>query len=208
VLTDFGSSLASKGSGTVCGLKLVPLAATTPGPAEVTKGDDIVDEALAYLRTGTHHRKWVLDASSEATLVYLLRFLGSCFQALASVANAGEGSLVIKRLAFEPVALPGERGFPADGVMEVPESRAAADLCRSWLAQARAECGLRLLKVYFTDKGGVSAYWREVGARSTKFRTLFGTYSAPIEEEAAYKRNTTSSRSIEFRMPQDPPAAR
>jgi hypothetical protein len=39
--------------------------------------------------------------------------------------------------------------------------------------------------------------WKDVSRKSRKFMCIFGTYTQPIEEEAPYKRNQSSSRSVE-----------
>jgi actin related protein 2/3 complex subunit 3 len=129
------------------------------------------------------------------------RFVGSCLKTLEGCPSPVEGRLALQKLALEPVALPGERGFPLEGIFEAPETRGAADLLRAWLAQARAEAGLRLLTLFYTPAGRQSAFWLEVARRSRKFFVVFETYRQPVEEEAAYKRNQTSSRSIEYKMP-------
>jgi hypothetical protein len=102
------------------------------------------------------------------------------------------------------VALPGERGFPLEGIFDAPQTRGAADLLRAWLAQARAETGLRLLTLFYTPAGSQSPFWLDVSRKSRKFFVVFETYRQPVEEESAYKRNQSSSRSIEYRLPQDP----
>jgi len=136
--------------------------------------------------------------------VYLTHFVGSCLRVLEGCPLPTEGRLALQKLALEPVALPGERGFPMDGMLEVAESRASADLLRAWLAQARAEAGLRLLMLFYTPAGKQSPFWLDVARKSRKFFVVFGTYRQQVEEEATYKRNLTSSRSVEY---QETPAA-
>jgi hypothetical protein len=139
--------------------------------------------------------------------VYLTRFLGACFRVLEGCFGPAEGRLALQKLALEPVSLPGERGFPLEGLFEKPETRGAADLLRAWLAQARAEAGLRLLTLFYTPSGKQSPFWLDVARKSRKFFVVFETYRQPVEEEAIYKRNTTSSRSTEYKLPQDTPVA-
>jgi hypothetical protein len=129
--------------------------------------------------------------------VYITRFVGECLRGLESVPNAGAGRQVLAQLALTPPALPGERAFPLNGLLETANSRAEADLLRDWLRQCRSECCLRVLGLYYTPKGAVSPLWKAVAQRSRKFFCVFGTYSQPVEEEAPYRRNTSSSRSIE-----------
>jgi len=107
----------------------------------------------------------------------------------------------VQRLALGPVALPCERGFPLEGLFSAPNSRSEADALRSWLSQVHAEVSLRLLQLYYTPRGTPSPLWQAVAAKSRKFFTVFGSYEARVEEEVAYKRNTTSSRSIEVMAP-------
>ena len=134
--------------------------------------------------------------------MYLTRFLGTGFRILEGCPTPQEGRLALQRVALEPVALPGERGFPLDGIFEAPETRGAADLLRAWLAQARAEAGLRLLALFYTPAGAQSPFWLNVARTSRKFFVVFETFKQPVEEESAYKRNLTSSRSVEYRMPE------
>ena len=131
--------------------------------------------------------------------MYLTHFIGSCLRVLEGCPLPTEGRIALQKLALEPVALPGERGFPLDGMLEVAESRGAADLLRAWLAQARAEAGLRLLTLFYTPAGKQSPFWLDVARKSRKFFVVFGTYRQPVEEEATYKRNLTSSRSVEYK---------
>ena len=70
-------------------------------------------------------------------------------------------------------------------------------MLRGWLQQCRSECCLRLLGLFYTPKGAASSLWTGVARKSRKFFSVFGTYTAPIEEEAPYKRNQSSSRSVE-----------
>ena len=130
-------------------------------------------------------------------MVYITRFVGECLRLLDGCPTAAEGRQQLASLALSPVALPGERGFPLDGLLESANSRAEADMLRGWLQQCRSECCLRLLGLYYTQKGATSSLWKDVSRKSRKFMCIFGTYTQPIEEEAPYKRNQSSSRSVE-----------
>ena len=132
--------------------------------------------------------------------MYLTRFIGACLRTLESCPTPSEGRLALQKLALEPVALPGERNFPLEGIFESPETRGAADLLRAWLAQARAEVGLRLLALFYTPAGKQSPFWLDVAHKSRKFFVVFETFRQPVEEEAAYRRNVTSSRSVEYQL--------
>lgn len=95
-LVDQHSPLARRGA-VICGLKLVPLNTRSPGPAELCKDDDIIDEALAYLRTDTMHRKWALDgARGWGWWAVALARIGSLefgvFQAAPGVASSAAHS--------------------------------------------------------------------------------------------------------------------
>jgi len=144
---------------------------------------------------------------SEKTLVYLTRFLGSCLRALEQCPSAGEGRVALGKVALEAVALPCERGFPLEGMFEPANCRSDADALRGWLQQARGEAALRCLSVFYTPQGLQSAYWLDVCRKSRKFFTVFGTFAQTVEEEAPYKRNVTSSRSIEVQMTPEQQAA-
>jgi hypothetical protein len=126
--------------------------------------------------------------------VYLTHFVGSCLRVLEGCPLPTEGRIALQKLALEPVALPGERGFPLDGMLEVAESRASADLLRAWLAQARAEAGLRLLTLFYTPAGKQSPFWLDVARKSRKFFVVFGTYRQPVEEEVCIWPSTSPGR--------------
>lgn len=139
---------------------------------------------------------------SEKTLVYITRFIGECLRLLAGCPTPSEGKLAVQRLALAPVALPEERGFALDGILSAPETRSEADSVRAYLAQVQAEVSLRLLSMFYNARGTQSPLWLAVANKSRKFFTVFGSYSAPVEEEVAYKRNLTSSRSTDVEPPQ------
>ena len=133
--------------------------------------------------------------------MYLTRFIGGCLKLLEACPTPAEGKLAVQRVALGPVILPCERGFALEGLFTAANSRSESDALRAWLAQAHAEVSLRLLQLFYTPRGGQNALWLSVAKRSRKFFTVYGTYTAPVEEEVVYKRNATASRSIEVHAP-------
>jgi len=199
-IADLSSPLAKRGT-VLCGLKTLPLNTKLPGPAERTEGDDILDEALAYIRTDTLHRTWAVDEASEKTLIYLTRFCALCLQRLEACATPAEGKLAVQELALAPVTLPSSRGSPLESLFLASETRAEGDALSAWLSQAHSEASVRLLQLFYTPKGLPSALWKAVAHKSHKFMSVYGVQPAPVEEEVAYRRNLTSSRSIEVLPP-------
>jgi hypothetical protein len=106
--------------------------------------------------------------------VYITRFVGECLRALEGCPNAAEGRQQLATMALAVASLPGERGFPLDGLLETANSRSEADMLRGWLQQCRSTASLRLLGMYYTTKGSVSPLWRDVARKSRKFFCIFG----------------------------------
>lgn len=132
---------------------------------------DIIDEALNLFRANSLFRNFEIKGAADRTLIYLILFISDCLTRIASPSarswNTQEANKQLTTLALEGFALPGDAGFPLNGVFAAPGSRGDADTLRAYLSQARQEMAPRLVQTVYDETGKPSKWWMafQVGLR-------------------------------------------
>ncbi|POV95164.1 hypothetical protein PSHT_15815 [Puccinia striiformis] len=74
--------------------------------------------------------------------------------------NKNEATKILLSYSLDNFYLPGEPGFPMNGIYAPPKDKHDADLLKQYLTQIRQECSIRLIeKVYNTQDGKPSKWW-------------------------------------------------
>jgi len=156
---------SSFGSGTqVLGnMALLPIKTTNRGPAPclpVSDTADIIDEALYYFKANVFFRTYEIKSESDRVLIYLTLYITECLKKLQKCSNKNQGLQEMYSLAIARFDIPGEAGFPLNGVYLKPCSPEEADIMRQYFLQMRHEIGQRLCeKVFSTQDGKPSKWW-------------------------------------------------
>lgn len=145
-------------------MSLLPLKTTQRGPApSLPKGseeNDIIDEALYYFKANVFFRTYEIRSESDRVLIYLTLYVTECLKKLQRCSTKAAGSQEMYSLAISRFDIPGEAGFPLNGVYAKPSSPAEADTMRQYFLQLRHETGNRLVeKVFDTPDGKPSKWW-------------------------------------------------
>ena len=113
------------------------------GPAE-----DIIEEALNLFRPNCFTKSFDIRGPADRTLVYLLLYIGDCLGLLRPGMSLSEAQRAISNLSSRQFTIPGEAGFPLNGMFQLP-NRGEAEQLRSYLSTIRTETAARLLsRVY------------------------------------------------------------
>jgi actin related protein 2/3 complex subunit 3 len=96
---------------------------------------------------------------ADRTLVYLLLYVGDCLGLLRPGMSLSEAQRAISNSSSRQFTIPGEAGFPLNGMFQ-PPNRGEAEQLRSYLSAVRAETAARLLsRVYAQDGQSPSKWW-------------------------------------------------
>eukprot|EP00090_Calanus_glacialis_P038199 TRINITY_DN66778_c0_g1_i1.p1 TRINITY_DN66778_c0_g1~~TRINITY_DN66778_c0_g1_i1.p1 ORF type:complete len:181 (-),score=51.64 TRINITY_DN66778_c0_g1_i1:176-718(-) len=156
---------SSFGSGTqaVGNMALLPIKTTNRGPAPclpVSDTADIIDEALYYFKANVFFRTYEIKSESDRVLIYLTLYVTECLKKLQKCSTKNQGLQEMYSLAISRFDIPGEGGFPLNGVYLRPNSPEEADTMRQYFLQLRHETGQRLCeKVFETPDGKPSKWW-------------------------------------------------
>lgn len=91
-------------------------------------------------------------------MVYLIMFISDCLQKLSKTSTAAEASKALQTHAVQNICIPGDAGFPLNGLYQIPASKNEADVMRSLFLQLRTECAARMIEKCFVD-GKISKWW-------------------------------------------------
>ncbi len=116
-----------------------------------------MEEALDLFRPNSFSKSFEIKGPADRTLVYLLLYIGDCLGRLTPDMSLATAQQTLARI--NTFALPGEAGFPLNGMF--PAARGGeADALRSYLADLRAETRERLLgRVYARDANTPNKWW-------------------------------------------------
>eukprot|EP00092_Neocalanus_flemingeri_P006446 GFUD01006946.1.p1 GENE.GFUD01006946.1~~GFUD01006946.1.p1 ORF type:complete len:192 (-),score=46.18 GFUD01006946.1:174-665(-) len=144
-------------------MALLPIKTTNRGPAPclpVSDTADIIDEALYYFKANVFFRTYEIKSESDRVLIYLTLYVTECLKKLQRCSNKNQGLQEMYSLAIARFDIPGEGGFPLNGVYLRPSSPEEADTMRQYFLQLRHETGQRLCeKVFETPDGKPSKWW-------------------------------------------------
>ena len=133
------------------------------GPAPclpVTEEADIIDEALYYFKANVFFRTYEIKSESDRVLIYLTLYITECLKKLQKCSSKAQGLQEMYSLAIARFDIPGDPGFPLNGMYQRPTSPETADLMRQYFLQLRHETGQRLCeKVFETADGKPSKWW-------------------------------------------------
>lgn len=156
--SSFGS-----GSQLVGNMAIMPIKTTNRGPAPclpVSEETDIIDEALYYFKANVFFRTYEIKSESDRVLIYLTLYITECLKKLQKSASKAAGLQEMYSLAIARFDIPGDAGFPLNGMYQRPSSPEVADLMRQYFLQLRHETGQRLCeKVFDTPDGRPSKWW-------------------------------------------------
>ncbi|PLW22251.1 hypothetical protein PCASD_07049 [Puccinia coronata f. sp. avenae] len=136
-----------------------------PAPPLPNPGDmDIVDEALDLFKSNCLFRNFEIKGFADRVLIYLILFISDCLNRISQLKphqnNKNEASKQLLSYSLDNFFLPGEPGFPMNGIYAPPKDKLDADLLKQYLTQIRQECSIRLIeKVYSTPDGKPCKWW-------------------------------------------------
>ncbi|KAA1073243.1 subunit of the Arp2/3 complex [Puccinia graminis f. sp. tritici] len=125
---------------------------------------DIVDKSLDLFKSNSLFRNFEIKGFADRVLIYLILFTSNCLHRISLLKphqnNKNEASKQLLSYSLDNFFLPGEPGFPMNGIYAPPKDKIAANLLKQYLTQIRQECSLRLIeKVYNTPDGKPSKWW-------------------------------------------------
>mmetsp|Transcript_45719 Transcript_45719/g.87412 ORF Transcript_45719/g.87412 Transcript_45719/m.87412 type:complete len:171 (-) Transcript_45719:374-886(-) len=168
----YHSSIDPAGCSAPCGCALLPLRTQTRGPAPITQGVDIVDEAISFYRANVLYRNYDVKGPSDKTLIYLELCIGQFLKRFEGCKTKPDAYKMVNTLVLEPFLMPGDAGFALGGFVHAPSNRTDAENWRAYFKQAREETGLRLLEKCYTAEGGHNKYWMAFSSRKFLNKTI------------------------------------
>ena len=195
--SSFGSGKDRLGN-----MALLPIKTTSRGPAAclpVSEEADIIDEALYYFKANVFFRTYEIKSDADRVLIYLTLYIQDCLKKLQKCSNKSQGKsskTIVKishmvfdvsfdffkgqqemySLAIARFDIPGETGFPLNGVYAKPRTPEEADLLRQYFLQLRHETGSRLCDRVFDSSpdGRPSKWWTCFAKRRFMDKSLTG----------------------------------
>ncbi|KMZ70479.1 Actin-related protein 2/3 complex subunit 3 [Zostera marina] len=155
------SFVSEEGITKTCGCPLLPLKSHIKGPAPPSDPDssDIVDEAITFFRANVFFRNFDIQSSADKLLIYLTMYINIALKRLEGCRTLAEGTKAIINLGLEDVPVPGEPGFPFEGLFSQAGSNREAELFRNYLKQIREETSGRLLSCAYRLNGTPNKWW-------------------------------------------------
>jgi len=153
-----------------CGAVCLPLKTKSKGPAPPApaKEDDIVDEAVKFWRVNVLFKTFEPEGPADLVLAYSTVMIGEIIRECVKYKNKGEALKGIQVLSHSTnFKLPGEDGFPLPGFFKVPanNSKAEAELFRSYFRQLREELGIRTIENIYDAQGNKNKWWFQFSKR-------------------------------------------
>lgn len=164
IMPAYHSSFHSSGCDNVANLALLPVKSSVRGPVaslpKTSAEPDIIDEALTYFKANIFFRTYEVRSEADRVLIYLTLYITDCLRKLQKCSGKAQGLQEMYSLAIARFNIPGEEGFPLNGVYAKPQTPDEADLMRQYFLQLRHETGGRLCeKVFDTVDGRPSKWW-------------------------------------------------
>lgn len=133
---------------------------SAPPPVDPSR-PDIIDEAIDLFRANSLFRNFEIKGHADRVLIYLILFISDCLTKISASKvswTVNEANKQLQTYAVDNFALPGDANFPLNSLYAPPQSRADADVLKSYLTQARQETAARLVEKVFID-GKPSKFW-------------------------------------------------
>jgi actin related protein 2/3 complex subunit 3 len=157
-------------------MAMLPLRTNFKGPAAKETGEfDIIDEALQYFKANVFFKNYEIKSEADRTLIYVTLYTTECLKKLQKCQSKNQGLKEMHTLAISRFYLPGESGFPLNGLYGRPASRQEEDSMRAYFQQMRQETGIRVCEKVFdpaTDRP--SKWWMCFVKRKFMDKSLSG----------------------------------
>ena len=98
---------------------------------------DVIDEALTYFKANVFFRTYEIRSEADRVLIYLTLYITDCLKKLQRCASKSQGQQEMYSLAIARFDIPGDAGFPLNGVYAKPQTPEQADLMRQYFLQVR-----------------------------------------------------------------------
>jgi len=157
----YHSKLNDTSAQLVCGCALLPLKTSTRGPAAIAPEgeEDIIDEVLDYFKANVLFKHFEVKGGADRDLIYLTLYTTQCLQRLEKCPTPIEGMKALTAMSHEQFKIPGDPGFALGSFFPGPANGQEAEVCRSYLKQAREELGRRLVTKVYGEDGAPSKFW-------------------------------------------------
>ena len=97
----------------------------------------MIDEALTYFKANVFFRTYEIRSEADRVLIYLTLYITDCLKKLQRCASKSQGQQEMYSLAIARFDIPGDAGFPLNGVYAKPQTPEQADLMRQYFLQVR-----------------------------------------------------------------------
>ncbi|KAG7280810.1 hypothetical protein CRUP_035475 [Coryphaenoides rupestris] len=124
-----------------------------------TKDSDIVDEAIYYFKANVFFKNYEIKNEADRTLIYVTLYISECLKKLQKCSSRGQGEKEMYTLGITNFPIPGEPGFPLNGMYVKPTNKQEDETMRSYLQQLRQETGLRLCDRVFDPQTDKPSKW-------------------------------------------------
>ncbi|RXM98352.1 GPN-loop GTPase 3 [Acipenser ruthenus] len=152
----YHSTLMDSNTKFIGNMALLPLRTQFKGPApRETKDTDILDEAIYYFKANVFFKNYEIKNEADRTLIYVTLYISECLKKLQKCNSRSQGEKEMYTLGITNFPMPGEPGFPLNGMYAKPTNKQEEETMRTYLQQIRQETGLRLCEKVFdpqTDK--------------------------------------------------------
>merc|ERR1711953_974890 len=160
----YHSAISTQGVKRLGNVAVLPIKCSVRGPGTCLPKDspqaDVIDEALYYFKANVFFRTYEIKSESDRVLIYLTLYITECLKKLQKCSSKSQGLQEMYSLAIARFDIPGDPGFPLNGMYQRPTSPETADLMRQYFLQLRHETGQRLCeKVFDTADGKPSKWW-------------------------------------------------
>ncbi|XP_054450094.1 actin-related protein 2/3 complex subunit 3-like [Pteronotus mesoamericanus] len=140
----YHSSLVDPDSKLIGNTALLPIRSQFKGRApRETKDIDIVDEAIYYLKASVFFKNYEIKNEADRTLIYITLYISQFLKKLQKCNFKSQGEKEMYTLGTTNFPIPGEPGFPCNGIYAKPANKQEDEMMRACLQQLRQETGLR-----------------------------------------------------------------
>ncbi|XP_014672323.1 PREDICTED: actin-related protein 2/3 complex subunit 3-like isoform X2 [Priapulus caudatus] len=137
-------------------MAMLPLKTQFKGPAPKEAGDsDIIDEAIYFFKANVFFRNYEIKSEADRTLIYITLYITETLKKLQKCGSKNQALKEMHTLALQRFDIPGEAGFPLNGIFARPADRNEEETMRLYILQIRQETGVRVSEKVFdpvTDK--------------------------------------------------------
>jgi len=129
-----------------------------------------------YFKANVFFRTYEIKSSADRVLIYLTLYITECLKKLQKCSNKSQAQNEMYSLAIARFDIPGDPGFPLNGVYQKPCNNEEADAMRQYFLQLRHEIGQRLVEKVFAGNadGRPSKWWTCFAKRKFMEKSLTG----------------------------------